>query len=394
MAVYGIDHIQLAMPAGGEALARRFCVELLGLEEIPKPPALAARGGAWFRCGAMQLHLGVEADFRAAKKAHPGLLVRDLAGLLSRLREAGFEVKFDQAPLAGFERAFTADPFGNRIELLEATPWPLPEGVKSVEIDGYPLAYVEAGSGPPVVLVHGSLNDFRTWRPQMSALSMHFRVIAPSLRHYYPEPWKGEGEFSLQRHAKDVTAFIEKLGVGPVRLVGWSRGGYVAADVAIARPDLVTKLVLMDPGLNALIATMPGAPKADVRAERAAAARAYFDRADMEGGLRFFFNDISGAGAWDRLPEEQRQLRRDNAWTIVGKPGDTESITREQFSTLSMPVLLMQGEESPPAFKRIHAAALECIPAARRVDIPRAGHQMHQANPDATSRELIAFLSD
>lgn len=122
MTAYGIDHVQLAMPAGGEALARRFYGEILGLEEIAKPPALAARGGAWFRCGAMQLHLGVEADFRAAKKAHPGLLVTDLAALLERLRAAGFEVNFDQEPIAGFERAFTADPFGNRIELLEVRP--------------------------------------------------------------------------------------------------------------------------------------------------------------------------------------------------------------------------------------------------------------------------------
>jgi catechol 2,3-dioxygenase-like lactoylglutathione lyase family enzyme len=118
MAVYGIDHIQLAMPAGREDEARRFYVGLLELVELPKPAHLAARGGAWFQCGPLQLHVGVDADFKPAKKAHPGLLVDDLPSLLARLTAAGYAVKFDE-PLDGFERAFTADPFGNRIELLQ-----------------------------------------------------------------------------------------------------------------------------------------------------------------------------------------------------------------------------------------------------------------------------------
>ncbi len=119
MAVYGIDHVQLSMPAGGEALARRFYGEILGLAEIAKPPELAARGGAWFRCGTLQLHLGVESGFRPALRAHPALLVTDLAETLTALTIRGFEVKYDSVVIEGFDRAFTADPFGNRIELLQ-----------------------------------------------------------------------------------------------------------------------------------------------------------------------------------------------------------------------------------------------------------------------------------
>jgi catechol 2,3-dioxygenase-like lactoylglutathione lyase family enzyme len=119
MPVYGIDHVQLAMPAGGESSARRFYGSLLGLPEIPKPANLAARGGAWFRCGSLQLHLGVEADFRPAKQAHPALLVQDLATLVGVLAGEGFEIRHDPEPVPGFERAFTFDPFGNRIELVE-----------------------------------------------------------------------------------------------------------------------------------------------------------------------------------------------------------------------------------------------------------------------------------
>lgn len=125
MAIYGIDHVQLAIPAGGEALARRFYGGLLGLTEIAKPPNLAARGGAWFQCGSLQLHLGVEPDFRPARKAHPALLVRDLASLIKVLAAAGCEIKYDSERVEGFDRAFTSDPFGNRIELVEPNGKPL-----------------------------------------------------------------------------------------------------------------------------------------------------------------------------------------------------------------------------------------------------------------------------
>jgi catechol 2,3-dioxygenase-like lactoylglutathione lyase family enzyme len=115
----GLHHVQLSMPAGGEAQARVFYGSLLGLAEIAKPARLAARGGVWFQCGSIQLHLGVDADFVPAKKAHPGLLVGSLPELIAALTASGHEVKYDTERLAGFDRAFTADPFGNRIELLQ-----------------------------------------------------------------------------------------------------------------------------------------------------------------------------------------------------------------------------------------------------------------------------------
>lgn len=118
MTIVGFDHVQLAMPPGGEAAARRFYAGLLGLPERPKPAALAARGGAWFANDAVALHLGVEADFRPARKAHPALLVRDLDALVDRLRRAGVAVIPDDA-LPSVRRAYVSDPFGNRLELIE-----------------------------------------------------------------------------------------------------------------------------------------------------------------------------------------------------------------------------------------------------------------------------------
>jgi catechol 2,3-dioxygenase-like lactoylglutathione lyase family enzyme len=117
--IIGVDHVQLAMPSGREAEARAFYAGLLGMSELPKPEPLATRGGCWFAAGAVQLHLGVEADFRPAKKAHPALLIADYDAFCARLRAAGVVVA-DDLELADVVRANVHDPFGNRIELIAA----------------------------------------------------------------------------------------------------------------------------------------------------------------------------------------------------------------------------------------------------------------------------------
>lgn len=114
-----IDHVQLAMPAGEEQTARRFYRDLIGMIEIPKPAELVNRGGCWFQSGSVHLHLGVEPDFRPARKAHPALGCRDYDALTSRLRGMGIEVK-DDHNLPGVRRSHIEDPFGNRLELIAA----------------------------------------------------------------------------------------------------------------------------------------------------------------------------------------------------------------------------------------------------------------------------------
>jgi catechol 2,3-dioxygenase-like lactoylglutathione lyase family enzyme len=120
MKIAGIEHVQLAMPPGGDDRARDFYGGVLGLTEVPKPPALAVRGGLWFENDCVRIHLGIEKDFRAARKAHPALLVHGLDALARRLREAGYDV-VEPEPLEGYDRMHTQDPFGNRIELMAPT---------------------------------------------------------------------------------------------------------------------------------------------------------------------------------------------------------------------------------------------------------------------------------
>ena len=119
MPIERIEHVQMAMPRGEEEAAINFYEGLLGIDHVPKPAHLAVRGGCWFERGNVKVHLGVEQDFRPAKKAHPALLVTELSALVDVLICAGVSV-VDDEPLEGYDRVYVHDPFGNRIELMES----------------------------------------------------------------------------------------------------------------------------------------------------------------------------------------------------------------------------------------------------------------------------------
>ncbi|MES3007296.1 MAG: VOC family protein [Pseudomonadota bacterium] len=119
MIVVALDHIQIAMPKGGEQEAREFYQDILGVPEVQKPAGLSGRGGAWFESGQVKIHLGVDDEFRPAKKAHPALVVTDLDELIATLSRKGYVVT-DDRNLSDVKRVFTHDPFGNRIELIQS----------------------------------------------------------------------------------------------------------------------------------------------------------------------------------------------------------------------------------------------------------------------------------
>src|ERR1700722_782271 len=121
--------------------------------------------------------------------------------------------------------------------------------MQTLPVNGTDMAYLDAGEGPPLLCVHGSLCDFRIWHCVLGPLSKKHRVIALSLRHFFPERWDGSGDsYSIAQHVSDVIGFIEQLNVGPVDLMGHSRGGHVSFRVAQRRPALLRKLILAGPG--------------------------------------------------------------------------------------------------------------------------------------------------
>ncbi len=120
--ITGLDHVQLAIPPGAEERCRPFYIGLLGMTELKKPDILAKRGGLWLRSGPVEIHLGVEADFRPARKAHPAIRVADLDALAERLLRAGHEIKWD-TDIPQVRRFHASDPVGNRLEFInDASP--------------------------------------------------------------------------------------------------------------------------------------------------------------------------------------------------------------------------------------------------------------------------------
>jgi pimeloyl-ACP methyl ester carboxylesterase len=163
------------------------------------------------------------------------------------------------------------------------------------------MAYLEIGRGRPLVCVHGTLGDFRTWSAVMGPLSKKHRVIAVSLRHFFPEHWDGVGnDYLMAQHVADMIGFLERLGDGPVDLMGHSRGGHISFRVAQQRPDLLRRLVLAEPGgeLDATLDPTAAPDGAAQRAARFAAGAAKVADGDVEGALKLFFETIEGDGAW------------------------------------------------------------------------------------------------
>src|ERR1700743_3693177 len=221
--------------------------------------------------------------------------------------------------------------------------------MQTLDVNGYDMAYLDVGRGPPLVCVHGSLCDFRIWSCVLGPLSKQHRVIAVSLRHFFPEQWDGISDtYSIAQHVDDVIAFIEKLGAGAVDLMGHSRGGHISFRVAQRRPDLLRKLILAEPG-GELDATLDPDYKAGpspllarftVSADKIAAG-------DVEGGLEYFVDTLEGAGHWQRLPPLIKQGLRDNANTLIGQVRENRPpFSKADAEQIKMPTLFIGGERT------------------------------------------------
>src|ERR1700748_1080404 len=216
-------------------------------------------------------------------------------------------------------------------------------------VNGYDMAYLDIGQakGPPLVCVHGSLNDFRIWGCVTGPLTTKHRLICVSLRHFFPDHWDGKGDsYTIAQHVDDLIAFIEKLNAGPVDLMGHSRGGHVSFRVAQRRPDLLRKLILAEPG-GELDPTLdpeaqPGAPSPLLARFTASAEK--IAAGDVDGGLALFMDTLEGPGAWARLPATPKPLLRDNAYTLIGQVRDGRPpFSRDDAEAIKTPTLFIGG---------------------------------------------------
>jgi pimeloyl-ACP methyl ester carboxylesterase len=279
----------------------------------------------------------------------------------------------------------------------------LPLGVKTLPVNGYDMAYVENGRGRSLMMVHGAMTDYRSWSAQMEPFGQRHRAVAVSLRHYFPERWDGkEGNFSWKQHVADAIAFIKALDIGPVDLIGHSRGGLVAFEIARAQPNLIRTLILAEPGLI-LDETSFGAVLQDNAAartaanERAARIKSVLNRfaeGDIDGGLQIFVDAVGGAGSWNNFTETQRQIFRDNAWTVKGMEEEQRRpVSCRELEILNMPVLLIGGEKSPARYGQVLTVIEPCFKHGQRVTVPNASHGMHRMNPEAFNSFVTEFVS-
>lgn len=263
-------------------------------------------------------------------------------------------------------------------------------------VNGYDMAYIEVGQGETLICVHGSLCDFRVWSPVLGPLSRRHRVVALSLRRYFPEQWDGVGGgFTIDQHVADMIAFIEALGAPKTHLMGHSRGGHIAFRVAQQRPDLLGKLVLAEPGgdLDATLLPPGSAPLPSLRAQQGAAAER-IATGDVDGGLALFMDRLDGEGAWHRLPGAAQQELRDNARTLLGQMNEQRrAYTRADAEAIRVPTLFVGGADTPGSLPVVLQALATHVPGARVAIIPHTTHAMFDQDPVQFCRVVLDFLA-
>ncbi len=267
---------------------------------------------------------------------------------------------------------------------------------KTMRVNGYDMAYVERGSGVPVILVHGAISDYRYWTSQMRPFSEQYRAVSVSLRHCYPEQWDGKGGgCSFRQHVEDMASFIEQLNAGQVHVVGHSRGADVALLLAAARPDLVRKLVLAEPApINAMLPetreTRAGMEKYRIIFGDALAA---LQRGDRDNALKQFVDAVNYPGAWEKVPDIQKEIFRDNAWSLKSLQADAdEPLTCSEVGKFEGPVLFVTGEKSAGIYKLMSESLRQCFKRHKSITIPKASHPMNQMNPEAFNAGVLDFL--
>ncbi|MGB6103798.1 MAG: alpha/beta hydrolase [Pusillimonas sp.] len=251
-----------------------------------------------------------------------------------------------------------------------------------------PLHYTQAGQGEILLLIHGSLCDYRYWRWQIPALSQSHTVVAPSLRGFWPEAFTTEdNSFSIARHTHDLQAFIRAISPDrPVHILGHSRGAQVALELACQAPELTRSLTLADPGF-----------RIDAEAETASfhtEAVALLKRGEVDTALADFVDSVNGPGTWRQMVGWFKTMVKDNAYTLLSQVREINlAVNLDRAASLQCPVLLIGGANSPARYRSRLDILEQAFAQASRITIPLASHGMNLANPKAFNQAVSHFLA-
>jgi pimeloyl-ACP methyl ester carboxylesterase len=286
------------------------------------------------------------------------------------------------------------------------------EGVRTASVNGTALAYRERGEGEPVVFVHGSADDLRSWGEQLPAIGASYRAIAYSRRYARPNEDIPPGvDDQTLPHVDDLVAFLQVVGAAPAHLVGHSWGGLISLVAAIRHPQVVRSLVLQEPPVLSLVMSVPPRPREllQLLLQRPGTAlvilsfavrtwsptQKAFRRGDDEAAMDTFACGLLGKETYERLPPERKQQAFENVRAVraqvlgAGFPPMSEDDVRG----VTAPTLLMTGERSPPYLPRLTDRLQELLPNAERVEIAGASHLMNEENPSAVNDAILGFLS-
>ncbi len=276
------------------------------------------------------------------------------------------------------------------------------EEVRRATVNDGAIAYAVDGSGQPLVIIHGAWGDLRSFSRAAPELAKRMAVVRVSLRYHWPNAApKSESDalelYRVETHAADVVALIEHLGRGPAVVVGHSYGGIVAALVAQSRPDLVTKLVLVEPSLYGVLREHPEVAKY-IAAEQAWAERKLALTREGQDPLEVahVIFDETRPGTFASFPEARRTIFLANSQTV--RPILIHNWSQVPYACaearrIRMPVLLVEGERTDDDMREIGSRLVACIPDARRVILPGASHIIQFDAPEAMAREVARFLA-
>jgi pimeloyl-ACP methyl ester carboxylesterase len=285
-------------------------------------------------------------------------------------------------------------------------------GVRTAAVDGATLAYREQGDGEPVVFVHGSSSDLRTWQQQLPAIARSYRAIAYSRRYARPnEDIEPDADDQMLPHVDDLVSLLRLLDAAPAHLVGHSWGAFICLLTAIRHPGLVRSLVLAEPPVLTLLTSVPPrlAELLRLSLRRPSTALAIlgfgarthwpaqkaFRRGDAEAALLRMAHGMLGKDAYERLPEERKQQARENLNTLRAQVlgAGFPPLSDDEVHRVAAPTLLITGERSPAYPLRLTDRLQQLLPNAERVEIPGASHLMHEENAAAFNRASVDFLA-
>jgi len=260
---------------------------------------------------------------------------------------------------------------------------------------GTRLPYVASGAGEPLLFVHGSLCDYRYWDRQTEVLSNQFQCVSVSLSHYWPlDEASADSTFSLRTHVEELAEFIVAMDLGPVHLVGHSRGACVAFQLAHAYPELVKTLTLADPGGPLQIDGKPEAALPPATTALRAKVADLIDSGAIEAGLELFVDSVSMPGIWRKSPASFRTMATANAATLPKQFRDPlPAYTRPAAAALACPTLLIEGERSPRMYRDNVATLAGWIGHVDKRTVAGASHGMNVTHAAAFNRLVRTFVA-